>query len=224
MAVRKISELPAASAVTADDIVPVVDDPGGATPTTKKATLTQLRGGITDLSDVAYDPADLSLGDTLRYDPTQAAWAPWPTVGGQVSWNDPAGQIFDDAPVNPATTLVGTGFDMPANGRLRFTAVLDPDGDNGGPYDLTDQPIDVQASLFGEVIGNGLSGTVDVVHYNSSDVERGRVTIPWSARTDSFIPVTVPTIVGMTTGDYLQVEVTGDPIVVSTLIIKGVMY
>lgn len=38
MADKKITELPAASDVTADDLFPVVDDPGGA-PITKKATI-----------------------------------------------------------------------------------------------------------------------------------------------------------------------------------------
>lgn len=45
MADKKITELPAASGVTTDDLIPIVNAPGG-TPETQKATVTQLRAGL----------------------------------------------------------------------------------------------------------------------------------------------------------------------------------
>jgi hypothetical protein len=50
MADAKISELAAAAAVTADDLLALVDDPGG-TPASKKATITQLATFLRSLSE-----------------------------------------------------------------------------------------------------------------------------------------------------------------------------
>lgn len=48
---KKISELPAASSITSDDLIPIVDDPNG-TPVTQKATAAQLAAFIGSASGV----------------------------------------------------------------------------------------------------------------------------------------------------------------------------
>lgn len=65
MAVVKISQLPAASAVIATDLVPMVDDPSG-TPVTQKATWTLVRDYILSVSGgTATISENLAVGGTL---------------------------------------------------------------------------------------------------------------------------------------------------------------
>lgn len=65
----KISELAAATSITVDDLVVVVDDLAG-TPVTKKATAQK----IVDLVGSELLPASPSDGDILTYDGTAEAW------------------------------------------------------------------------------------------------------------------------------------------------------
>lgn len=79
MADVKISALPAASGVTADDLLAIVDDPGGA-PVTQKATASQLAAyiGTTALVQV-YEGRAPAPPD----DPTRPA-INYPTGGGSI--------------------------------------------------------------------------------------------------------------------------------------------
>ena len=63
MANIKISELPAASGFTADDLMPIVDDPGG-TPVTQKLTKAQLMTslGFTSIGGLLIDIGTESVG------------------------------------------------------------------------------------------------------------------------------------------------------------------
>jgi hypothetical protein len=67
----KVSELTAASAVTTDDLVPIVDAPGG-TPATKKATVAQLGAGLV---------TGLTVGDILYYNGSALARLPIGSAG-----------------------------------------------------------------------------------------------------------------------------------------------
>jgi hypothetical protein len=83
MADTKISALPAASGVTADDLLAIVDDPGGA-PVTQKATAAQLAAyiGTTALVQVYQGRAPAAPDD-----PTRPA-LDYPVGGGSLQqWN-----------------------------------------------------------------------------------------------------------------------------------------
>jgi hypothetical protein len=65
----KISELTAASAITTDDLIVVVDDLAG-TATTKKATVQK----VVDLVASELLPASPADGDLLTYDTGTSSW------------------------------------------------------------------------------------------------------------------------------------------------------
>ena len=82
MADTKISALPAAAAVTADDLFAIVDDPGGA-PITKKATAAQVRTFLTIPPIQVYQGRAPAAPD----DPTKPA-LDYPVGGGSLQqWN-----------------------------------------------------------------------------------------------------------------------------------------
>jgi hypothetical protein len=68
MTTKKIDQLPAASAVTADDLVPIVDAPG-TSPVTQKATAAQLNtfirgaGGPLTATDISSNTSSLAFND-----------------------------------------------------------------------------------------------------------------------------------------------------------------
>ena len=76
---RKITELPAASAITSDDLFAIVDDPAG-TPITQKATASQLVTFISTSLTQVYTGASPPVAPD---DPTRAALY-YPTGGGSL--------------------------------------------------------------------------------------------------------------------------------------------
>ncbi len=88
MSDKKISELPAASAVTADDLIVIVDSPSG-TPVTQKATAAMLATFIGGATSQVYEGRDPAAPD----DPTRAA-INYPTGGGSITQWSIAGQIW----------------------------------------------------------------------------------------------------------------------------------
>lgn len=82
MATTKISQLPAASAVVATDLVPIVDDPSG-TPVTQRATWTQVRDYILGISGGAVNVSEnvAITGATVTVTNANAAFAIYPTSG-----------------------------------------------------------------------------------------------------------------------------------------------
>jgi hypothetical protein len=82
MADKKISALPAATGVTADDLFAIVDDPGGA-PITQKATAAQLAAYIGTTTIQVYQGRAPAAPD----DPTKPA-LDYPVGGGGLQqWN-----------------------------------------------------------------------------------------------------------------------------------------
>ena len=78
----KISQLPAAASVTDDDLLPIVDDPGGF-PETQKATVAQVKTALKLIQ--VYEGRAPAPPD----DPTQAALN-FPTGGGTLSQWSPS--------------------------------------------------------------------------------------------------------------------------------------
>lgn len=86
MADKKITQLPPAAGVTADDLIPIVDDPGGA-PVTQKATAAQLAAFIYSATIQVYEGRAPAPPD----DPTRPALN-YPTGGGSLEqWSVGAG-------------------------------------------------------------------------------------------------------------------------------------
>jgi len=82
LADKKITQLPSAAAVTADDLFAVVDDPSGAA-ITKKATAAQVRTFLTIPPIQVYQGRAPAAPD----DPTKPA-LDYPVGGGNLSqWN-----------------------------------------------------------------------------------------------------------------------------------------
>ncbi len=88
MADRKITELPAASAITGDDLIAIVDDPNG-TPITQKATASMLATFIGVATTQVYEGRAPAAPD----DPTRPA-INYPTGGGSIEQWSVVGQIW----------------------------------------------------------------------------------------------------------------------------------
>lgn len=87
MADRKITELPAATAITADDLLAVVDDPAGL-PITKKATAAMLASFVASAAAQVYQGRAPNAPD----DPTRPA-LDYPVGSGSLQqWDVPTQQ------------------------------------------------------------------------------------------------------------------------------------
>ena len=84
----KISQLPAASGVTGDDLLAIVDDPGGA-PITQKATAAQLAFYVGTVTIQVYQ----GLAPIPPFDPTRPA-LDYPLGGGSLQQWDVASQTW----------------------------------------------------------------------------------------------------------------------------------
>lgn len=85
MADKKITELPAASAITSDDLIVIVDSPAG-TPITQKATAGMLATFVVSAAGQVYQGRSPAAPD----DPTRPA-LDYPSGGGSLlQWDVPS--------------------------------------------------------------------------------------------------------------------------------------
>lgn len=85
MSDKRITELPAASAITGDDLIPIVDSPNG-TPVTQRATAAQFAAFVISAAGQVYQGRSPAAPD----DPTRPA-LDYPVGGGSLlQWDIPS--------------------------------------------------------------------------------------------------------------------------------------
>lgn len=183
MATKKITQLPAATAVVATDIVPIVDDPGG-TPVTQKSTWTLVRDYILGITGgVAVIPEAITFEDVATFEETVVAEGAVEaltdgigTAAAALSWRrgTKAVTLTDDTIGSLLTITCPNGTHGAA---FRVTVIASRDAD---PLRFTASEAIVSA---GRVAGSNLSAQITEIA--EASVNPAQVTFTWAMGTVS---------------------------------------
>jgi hypothetical protein len=118
MANVKISALPAATSVTTDDLVPMVNDPGGGSIETQKATITQVATYVRGTTGTTTATNLVGNGTELSFNTAGAA------MDTRIAGSSQANLVF----VKASTNYVGIGTNSPTqkldvNGTAKATTL-----------------------------------------------------------------------------------------------------